>query len=169
VAVVAVLAAVVAAQPISASADSARALTARDDLETALLGQINALRRQHGLAPLRANARLRAAADAHSAAMGSRGFFAHESANGTSFWERVQRYYTKTRYWSVGENLLWSSPEVDPAGALKMWMASPPHRKNLLTARWREIGLSAVHVDAGPGVFRGMPVTIVTADFGVRR
>lgn len=169
VVLVAVLTSFAVAQPITASADSARSLTARDDLETALLGEINTLRRQHGLAPLRVNARLRAAADAHSAAMGSQGFFAHESSNGTVFWKRVQRYYVKTRYWSVGENLLWSSPEIDPAGALRMWMNSPPHRKNLLTARWREIGLSAVHVDAGPRVYRGMPVTIVTADFGVRR
>ena len=168
-ALVAVVAAVVAVQPASAGADAARAISARNDLEAALLGQINTLRRQHGLAPLRTNARLRAAADSHSSAMATQGFFAHESSNGTPFWQRVERFYTKTRYWSVGENLLWSSPEVDSAGALRMWLNSAPHRKNLLTARWREIGLSAVHVDAGPGVYRGMPVTIVTANFGVRR
>jgi uncharacterized protein YkwD len=101
--------------------------------------------------------------------MAQRGFFAHESSDGTPFWRRVERYYSETRYWSVGENLLWSSPDVDPARALRMWMNSPGHRKILLTARWREVGLSAVHVDAGPGVFNGMPVTVVTADFGVRR
>ena len=73
------------------------------------------------------------------------------------------------RYWSVGENLLWSSPEVDPAGALKLWMNSPEHRANILTAEWREIGVAAVHVDAAPGAFNGQPVTIITTDFGVRR
>ena len=74
-----------------------------------------------------------------------------------------------THYWSVGENLLWSSPDVDAAGALDMWMNSPEHRKILLTARWREIGLAAVHVAAAPGTYGGREVTIVTADFGVRR
>jgi len=49
-----------------------------------------------------------------------------------------------------------------------MWMASPEHRANLLTARWRQVGLSAVHVAAAPGTFNGLDVTIVTADFGVR-
>src|SRR5215217_7438979 len=169
VALATVLLAVVAAQPVSASAAAARTVSARNELESSLLQQINTLRRQRGLVPLRVNLRLRAAADAHSGAMAAQGFFAHESSNGTQFWQRVQRYYTKTPYWSVGENLLWSSPEVDGAGALTMWLNSAPHRKNLLTARWREIGLSAVHVDAGPGVYRGLPVTIVTADFGVRR
>ena len=48
-------------------------------------------------------------------------------------------------------------------------MKSPEHRANLLSAKWREIGLSAVHVQAAPGTFDGLDVTIVTADFGVRR
>ena len=115
--------------------------------------------------------RRNAAADAHSRAMARRGFFAHESADGTSFWKRVRHYYPqgRHRYWSVGENLLWASPGVAPAEAMRMWMASAPHRANLLTGRWREIGLSAVHVQSAPGVFAGREVTIVTADFGVRR
>lgn len=161
--------AAVAASPTSAQQQAPRSPTARNALESGVLGQINTLRRQHGLAPLRVNVRLRAAADAHSASMASRGFFAHESADGTSFWQRVQRYYPRSSYWSVGENLLWSSPDIDAAGALRMWLNSPPHRQNLLTARWREIGLSALHVDAAPGVYGGGAVTIVTADFGVRR
>ena len=49
-----------------------------------------------------------------------------------------------------------------------MWMGSPGHRKNMLAARWREIGLSAVSVPAAPGVFGGRKVVLVTADFGVR-
>ena len=145
-------------------------VTALDELERAVLVEINAVRRQKGVAPLRVNVRLRAAADAHSTAMATRGFFAHESADGSSFWKRVARYYPRGRgRWSVGENLLWSSPSVDAAGSVRMWLNSAPHRKNLLAGQWREIGLSAVHVDAGPGVFNGAPVTILTADFGRRR
>jgi uncharacterized protein YkwD len=156
-------------QAATARVEAAGAVEARDRLEAGLLSQINAFRRSRGLRPLRTSARLRAAADAHSGAMATQGFFAHASPDGTPFWRRVQRYYPKTRYWSVGENLLWSSPDVDAAGALRTWLNSPPHRRILLTARWREVGLSAVHVDAGPGVFQGRPVTVVTADFGVRR
>jgi uncharacterized protein YkwD len=49
-----------------------------------------------------------------------------------------------------------------------IWQNSPRHRRVLLTPRWREIGVSAVHVPAAPGFFRGCEVTIATADFGVR-
>ena len=154
----------------SAAGRATRA-AARSRLEAQVLGQINTLRARRNLRPLRFSSRLNAAADSHSRAMSRRGFFAHESADGTAFWKRVRRFYPQgsRRFWSVGENLLWASPSVDPAEAMRMWMASPPHRANLLTGRWREIGLSAVHVQSAPGVYGGREVTIVTADFGVRR
>ena len=140
-------------------------------LERGVLAAINDFRARHHLAPLRPSRNLLAAADAHSLAMARRGFFAHESADGSAFWKRVRRFYTDRGFarWSVGENLLWSSPDVDAAGALQMWLASPPHRRNLLTPDWREIGLSAVHVAAAPGVYEGRETTILTADFGTRR
>ena len=171
VALVLIVAATVVAAPTGARPHAAQTLTARNDLESAVLEEINALRRGHGLAPLRINVRLRAAADSHSASMAKRGFFSHSSADGTSFSTRVGRYYPRGRsgYRAIGENLLWSSPDVDAAGALRLWLTSAPHRRNLLRANWREIGLSAVHTNAGPGTFRNAPVTIVTADFGVRR
>src|ERR687897_665531 len=170
-ALVAVLAAAFAASPSGARTHEGRSLTARNALESGVLTEINALRRQHGLAPLRLNVRLRAAADAHSAAMANRGFFSHESPDGTIFWKRVARFYPQgsRNYWSVGENLLWSSPDVAPTDALNMWLDSPPHRKNLLTSRWREIGLSAVHVTSGPGEVHNPPRPLLTAPLRVRR
>jgi hypothetical protein len=50
-----------------------------------------------------------------------------------------------------------------------MWMNSPPHRRVLLTPTWRDVGISALHVTAAPGDFGGDDVTLVTADFGIRR
>jgi len=47
-------------------------------------------------------------------------------------------------------------------------MKSPPHRKIILTPNWRDIGIGGVHAAAAPGVYQGLGVTIVTADFGVR-
>jgi uncharacterized protein YkwD len=47
-------------------------------------------------------------------------------------------------------------------------MASPEHRDNILTPRWREIGISALHVPAAPGTYHGQEVTVITTDFGVR-
>ena len=166
---IAVMSLWVVASPAGAS--SQRPAASLSTLEQGVLADINALRRQHGLAPLRLSASLSAAARQHSSEMAARGYFSHDSANGGSFDSRIARYYPLSghRYWSVGENLLWSSPDVDPGGALQMWWNSPEHRKNMLTARWREIGLSAVHVASAPGTYGGREVTIVTTDFGVRR
>ena len=140
-------------------------------LEAAVLANVNQIRSKHGLRTLRLSTRLSAAADQQSTSMGAKGFFGHNSADGTAFWKRIRRYYTDRNYhyWSVGENLLWSSPDVDATQALDLWMKSPEHRANLLSKKWREIGLSAVHVQAAPGAFDGLDVTIVTADFGARR
>jgi uncharacterized protein YkwD len=159
----------VVAAPAGATAN--RPAAAMRSLEQDVLANINALRRQHGLAPLRLSNALSAAARQHSNEMASRGYFSHNSANGSSFDRRIARFYPMSgrRYWSVGENLLWSSPDVDANGALEMWVNSPEHRKNMLTARWREIGLSAVHVTSAPGTYGSREVTIVTSDFGVRR
>jgi uncharacterized protein YkwD len=103
--------------------------------------------------------------------MARRGFFGHRSADGASFAARVQRHYGSAgyRYWSIGENLIFASPTIDSSAVIDNWLRSPGHRTVLLAARWRELGISAVRVDAAPGVYRGMEVTILTADFGVRR
>ncbi len=140
-------------------------------LQSGVLARLNAIRVQHGLVPLKVSARLTAAAAEHSDQMAADGFFDHASVNGTPFWKRIAHWYGAGGYshWSVGENLLWSSPELGPAHALELWMGSPEHRANILTARWREIGISALHEAGAPGVYHGLEVTIITTDFGVRR
>jgi uncharacterized protein YkwD len=166
---VAVVALLIAVAPAAASTRAHK--SSMSGLESGVLAEVNAVRHQHGLAALHLSRGLSTAARQHSVEMAARGYFSHSSANGSSFDRRILRYYriSGRHFWSVGENLLWSSPDVDPAGALRMWLNSPEHRANLLAPRWREIGLSAVHVASAPGTYGGREVTIVTADFGVRR
>jgi uncharacterized protein YkwD len=64
--------------------------------------------------------------------------------------------------------MVWASPQLSAAQAITLWLNSPPHRRNLLAPGWREVGLGAVRAVEAPGVFRGLDVTILTADFGVR-
>jgi len=135
-----------------------------------VLSNVNAFRQANGVRPLRLSTRLFSSATQHSTEMAARGYFSHTSANGSRFDRRIARFYpANSRYWAVGENLLWSSPDVSAAAAVQMWEHSPEHRANLLAARWREIGIAAVHVDAAPGMYGGRPTTIITADFGARR
>jgi uncharacterized protein YkwD len=138
--------------------------------ESEIVRRINAIRSSRGRRPLRVSRQLSAAAAFHTNQMGLRGFFEHESANGGEFWKRIARFYPVLpgRSWSVGENIVWGAPELSAAGAVREWMNSPPHRGNILSREWREIGVGGAHFGSAPGTYRGSRVTIVTADFGTR-
>jgi uncharacterized protein YkwD len=141
-------------------------------LAGSILDELNRVRAARGLRPLRAAPALAASARRHSAQMGRRGFFAHESADGTPFWRRIERSYAGEgfRSWEVGENIFWQSPATMAAiSVVRSWLASPGHRANVLSRTWRDAGVGAVSMPSAPGVYRGAPVTIVTVDFGKRR
>ncbi len=159
--------------PAGSSASAARTQGAASMavLENDVLVQLNAIRAAEGLVPLRLSPGLDAAAAQHTREMVRIGYFEHDSADGTSFDDRIARYYPFTsrfHRWAVGENLVWESPDLDATEALRLWMASPPHRHNILDPAWREIGIAAVHVPSSATVFGGGQVTVVTTDFGVR-
>lgn len=138
-------------------------------LEPQVFAAINDLRRAQGLAPLRLSRALSLAADGHSLSMAEHGYFEHSSLDGSPFTRRVVAAYAPgARRWSVGENLVWASPGLSAREVLNLWLASPPHRATLLSPAWRDVGLGAVRAVAG-GVYGGRVVTILTADFGVRR
>jgi len=158
-----------AAAPVASTAPTQRQ-QAVAALDAGVLDRLNAIRVAHGLTPLRLNASLSAAAAFHSRELAAAGYFSHDSADGTVFWKRIERWYAQPRSgsWTVGENLLWSSPAIDASHALSFWMSSPEHRANILDPSWREIGVAAVHVDRAGGVYHDRPVTIITTDFGAR-
>jgi uncharacterized protein YkwD len=145
-------------------------VTAMPSLGVQVAARIDAARAQQGLGPLRLSPRLTSAASSHSLQMAVGGFFSHESADGSSPWKRLARFYPAAGYgrWQVGETIGWYSPGVDAAGAVHDWLTSPEHRAILLAPGFREIGVSALHATAASGYFKGQEVTLITADFGVR-
>jgi uncharacterized protein YkwD len=158
-----------AAVPAAFARHAAERQTNMQALDAGVLVQLNSIRTAHDLVPLRLNASLTTAAEGHSAQMLADGYFAHGSVDGAPFWKRLTAYSDASDgSWSVGENLLWSSPDIGAARALQLWMASPEHRHNILTARWREIGIAAIHADSAPGIYGGRSVTVITTDFGAR-
>jgi uncharacterized protein YkwD len=149
---------------------STRQISEMPELQAQVLHAINDLRQERGLSGLRLNSGLSTTALAHSVSMAQHGFFSHEEWNGSSFGQRIKRKYRPlpNSTWAVGENLVWASPSLSADQTIEMWLASSPHRKNLLSPTWREVGVGAVRASAAPGVYGGLDVTIVTADFGVR-
>ena len=111
---------------------------------------VNAERAGHGLAPLKASERLRAAAAAHSFDMVAHGFFAHVSPSGATLTDRARKAGYPGR--TLGEDIGWGTYELGtPAAIVAAWMDSPPHRAIILNARFREIGVGvAVGTPTGP-------------------
>jgi uncharacterized protein YkwD len=152
------------------AAASTQQISEMPELQAQVLHAINDLRRERGLSGLRLSSALSLTALGHSVSMAQNGFFSHSGRNGSPFWQRIKPKYRPlpNSYWSVGENLVWASPTLSADETIQMWLASAPHRKNLLSPAWREVGLGAVRALAAPGVYEGLDVTILTADFGVR-
>ena len=145
-------------------------VTALGTVERPLLAAINAFRRAHDLRPLRFSASLGRAAGAHARAMAWGGFFSHASADGTPAASRIARFYSPAgaSHWAVGEILLWRAQSVTAAEALQIWLASPQHRRELMSSEFREIGVAALTASNAPGVFGGHDITILVTDFGAR-
>jgi uncharacterized protein YkwD len=51
---------------------------------------------------------------------------------------------------------------------LRDWLASPAHRANVVSTQWRDAAVGAIFVTSAPGVFDGLPTTVVTLDLGRR-
>lgn len=120
-----------------------------------LLQDVNRTRVAHGLHPLRLDATLVRAARSHSIAMLHGGYFAHGD-----FPARMVAFHVHGP--AAGENLAWGSgSEGSPATIVAEWLASPPHRANLLRPGWTRIGIGVAR-----GTFEGYGgSTVVTADF----
>ena len=116
---------------------------------------MNAARAAHGLQPLHLDAGLGRAAGAHSSEMLRGNTFSHGDFAG-----RMAAFHLAG---SLGENLAWGTGSAGSARSIvRMWLASPGHRANLLRPGFRRVGLGLAH-----GTFLGWGgATVVTADFG---
>ena len=148
------MAVVVTAFILVGAADAASTATLTRS-ESSLLTAMNEVRLANGLLPLREDARLGRAARAHSYRMLRTGTFAHGAFNA-----RIRR--TGIHAKRVGENLAWAQAQLGSARTiLRMWLASPEHRANLLHPGYRFVGVGALR-----GCFAGHRHTLmVTTDF----
>ena len=97
--------------------------------------------------------------------MMQKGYFAHTSAGDAPFWARGD---DGRRFHAVGENIAWASPTLTARETVQLWLRSPTHRAILLARGWRMIGVGAVRAQDATGVFGGLNVTVLTADFADR-
>ena len=150
-------AAVLVAGGMASGGTSAPATATREFLtarEAGLVAAINAVRAQNRLPTLRVDRRLVRAARSHSRDMLRRQYFAHGD-----FASRIATFRVRGRIFA--ENLVWGSGVMAPSVQVGEWLASPPHRENLLDPQLRRVGVATP-----VGSFAGFSTaTVATADF----
>lgn len=119
----------------------------------------NDKRVQAGLAPLTVNPELVAAAKSKGADMIARDYWAHVAPDGTEPWKFISDAGYKYRY--AGENLARDFSTA--SSAVEAWMASPSHKENLLSPKYKEIGIAVVEGDLA-----GTDATIIVQMFGTK-
>ena len=103
--------------------------------------------------------------------MAVHGYFEHVSPGGSTPLSRMREsgyLSSSTPGYMVGENIAWGSGSyATPAAIVAAWMASPPHRANILQREFRDTGMGvSPHL---PGSFAGGQAgAIYTEDFGVK-
>lgn len=139
--------------------------------EKRMLTLHNQKRADRGLARLCVHPKLQRAARAHSLDMIQKDYFSHFSNGGRQDpGERLRAFgYDWAAY---GENIAWGQGTRASADAIfGHWMNREyPHRSEILSKRYREVGIGLVtgHFDPGPG--GPFPdASVWTVDFGVRR
>lgn len=158
----------------SAAASTARAATTTSvatSLQRLVSAEINAVRRAHRLPQLALSAQLARAGREHAQQLALAGYFSHDWTDGTPFGSWIRRFYPvgRARHWSAGENLAWATPDLTAQRAVELWLASPEHRRILLSRNWRQVGLGVIRADGAGGVYGGRSVVILAAEFGIRR
>jgi uncharacterized protein YkwD len=121
----------------------------RPDLEQRMLGLVNQDRQAQGLQPLAPDPELTEVARRHSADMFARGYFAHETPDGLTPFDRMRA--ADVRFLIAGENLALA-PTVSVAHT--GLMNSPGHRANILRPQFGRVGIGIMD-----GGVRGLMVS----------
>jgi len=121
----------------------------RPDLEKRMLDLVNQERVANGLSPLQADPELTEVARKHSADMFARGYFAHDTPEGLSPFDRMRE--ANVRFTTAGENLALA-PTIPVAHT--GLMNSPGHRANILRPQFGRVGIGVMD-----GGMRGLMVS----------
>lgn len=132
-------------------------------LERAVARSVNSVRASRRLPRVRYHPRLARAASVHSSEQLRSGRPSHYSADGTPFDQRLRRYSSARK---LGETVAWLAPgqRVRARTIVRMWLASPSHRRVLMDRRLRRIGIGARSARV-----RGNITTVVTANLASAR
>ena len=145
--------------PLVRAAELAGADPQLVSLEAALHASVNAVRQQQGLIPLQRDPAIDAVARAHSRDMVARRYFAHETPEGLTPPDRLQRGGI-TNITLAGENVGLTSRGDPNAEIVQGWLASPVHRQNLLAPMFNGTGVGVAQAADGTLYYTQLYVTV---------
>ncbi len=120
----------------------------RKAMEQEVLDRINAIREDRRLPELRLRKDLADTARAHSRDMAARDYFSHADLTGSQPAGRVRA--AGIRFRGVAENLTMNNnPDTPAEQAVRDWMDSPGHRRNILDGAFLETGVGMAVSDDG--------------------
>jgi uncharacterized protein YkwD len=156
--------------PLCANASLRPAPTNLAAVDTATLCLLNRVRAASHLRPLRFNAPLQSVAASQARDMVRGDYFGDNSLQGLTPMQRIltSGYSTHARSVQAAQNIGWATgPLATPAGMVRAWMQSPPHRAIILTAAFRDIGVG-VTAAAPRSLARGLRGATYTLELGER-
>ncbi|MBK9975267.1 MAG: CAP domain-containing protein [Planctomycetes bacterium] len=118
-------------------APAAGATATEAQLAADVLVLVNQERANVGAPALTWNGPLAAVAQAHSADMAARNFFAHNNPDGQTPFDRMAA--AGITYTAAAENIAAGYAEAN--AVMNGWMNSPGHKTNILNATYTEIGI----------------------------
>lgn len=113
--------------------------------EDKVLAIVNTERATAGCGPVKADAALRDLARAHSNDMADRGYFAHDTPEGKTPWDRAKAADVT---YLAAENIARGQPT--PEAVMEAWMNSPGHRANILNCEFDKLGVGVRTGAGGP-------------------
>jgi uncharacterized protein YkwD len=128
------------------------------ELERQLLAQVNAVRAEHHLIPLRRSPELDQVALRHSLDMARRSYMSHHSPEGTNPVDRITRSGV-SGFTLAAENLGKTNRGDPNREIVENWLASPDHRRNLLTPPFNTTGVGIAHAPDGSLIYTQVYVT----------
>jgi uncharacterized protein YkwD len=119
------------------------------ELEEAVFRSVNQARVEKSLPPLQENPQVQQIARRHSEDMAARHFFGHLNPDGQDVVDRLRAQGVK-EFTAAGENIFIAKKVTDPAQvAVRDWLNSPNHRRNLLNPRYTAGGVGISQGEKG--------------------
>ena len=123
------------------------------EVERLAFNLVNEKRVANGLEALKWNDSIANSARQHSSSMAEFQFFSHKGLDSKMVSDRADANGVG-KWRSIGENIAFNRGYQDPVAlTIQLWLDSPSHRRNMLSAEWKESAIGVAVTEDGAYYF----------------